>query len=478
MWERSSNVVYDMLVGHEVGHALFTPNEWDFLGKIPKAHVNVTEDVIEKLMKRKYPGLSKSFYRGYEELSEEDFFMIDGQDLSEMSLPDHINLHYKIGSFVEVPFNDKNWRLWNWLVLLRPLQMLVAAEQMYKYVGDSIEQEPQQDLNNETDGGEGVEQQPKDQPTSEFSEDSNESGEEEQPEDQKPEEVSSETTQDPFEVQTDQTFTDGAQSLTDTTRSRSTEYYEVPKLSVDDLINSNSEIHKVLSETFTFSEEECFLYVDTRYSQFKKTAQREVNYLVKEFECKKAADTYARITTSRTGVLDCTKLHTYKYNDDLFKKVSVVPDGKNHGLIFVLDWSGSMHHCMEDTIKQLYNLVWFCSKVNIPFEVYAFTNSYRRWSEENYRNTLNTPVYGNLAISSDFSLMNLFTSKVNKKTLETQMKNIFRLVYEMNHYVTYRTPHQMGLSGTPLNEASVTPHDSPQVQERESTSKSSVCCSD
>ena len=27
IWEKASNDVYDMLVGHEVGHALFTPNE-------------------------------------------------------------------------------------------------------------------------------------------------------------------------------------------------------------------------------------------------------------------------------------------------------------------------------------------------------------------------------------------------------------------------------------------------------------------
>ena len=63
---------------------------------------------------------------------------------------------------------------------------------------------------------------------------------------------------------------------------------------------------------------------------------------MKEFECRKAADSYARASTARTGVLDTSNLHTYKYNEDLFKKVSVIPDGKNHGLIFVLDWSGSM----------------------------------------------------------------------------------------------------------------------------------------
>ena len=102
-----------------------------------------------------------------------------------------------------------------------------------------------------------------------------------------------------------------------------------------------------------YCNEEC----DEAYLKFKKEAQKEVNYLVKEFECKKAADSYARATTSRTGVLDCSKLHTYKYSEDLFKKITTLPEGKNHGLIFLLDWSGSMSHVMMDTVKQLLNLI-------------------------------------------------------------------------------------------------------------------------
>ena len=93
---------------------------------------------------------------------------------------------------------------------------------------------------------------------------------------------------------------------------------------------------------------------------FKKSAQKEVSYLVKEFECKKSAGAYARATTSRTGVLDTTKLINYRFSEDIFKKVTVVPDGKNHGLVFILDWSGSMNNVMMDTLKQLYNLIWFC----------------------------------------------------------------------------------------------------------------------
>ena len=81
LWEKASNAVYDMLVGHEVGHALFTPDE-DPPEDVPHQFVNVVEDArIEKLMKRKYMGLAKSFYKGYKELYDDDFFELDGEDI-------------------------------------------------------------------------------------------------------------------------------------------------------------------------------------------------------------------------------------------------------------------------------------------------------------------------------------------------------------------------------------------------------------
>ena len=64
LWDKASNTVYDMLVGHEVGHALFTPDrDWFKEVQMPPQFVNIVEDVrIEKLMKRKYAGLAKSFF--------------------------------------------------------------------------------------------------------------------------------------------------------------------------------------------------------------------------------------------------------------------------------------------------------------------------------------------------------------------------------------------------------------------------------
>ena len=106
IWDTTERV-YNLLVGHEVGHALFTPNEeWRNLD-CPQSYVNVTEDArIEKLMKRKFPGLAKDFFQGYQQLNAGDFFRIQNIDVEEMNLIDRINLHYKIGSYEMIPFND------------------------------------------------------------------------------------------------------------------------------------------------------------------------------------------------------------------------------------------------------------------------------------------------------------------------------------------------------------------------------------
>ncbi|BCV08353.1 MAG: hypothetical protein CM15mL5_1180 [uncultured marine virus] len=78
MWENTSEQVVDMLVSHEVGHALYTPSdEWYKEYKINPNVVNVVEDArIEKLMKRRYDGITKTFYKGYTELHNQDFFQV------------------------------------------------------------------------------------------------------------------------------------------------------------------------------------------------------------------------------------------------------------------------------------------------------------------------------------------------------------------------------------------------------------------
>ena len=64
IWERASNAVYDLLLSHESAHAILTPDiDWTKDYKISPQFVNICEDVrVEKLMKRCYAGLAKTFY--------------------------------------------------------------------------------------------------------------------------------------------------------------------------------------------------------------------------------------------------------------------------------------------------------------------------------------------------------------------------------------------------------------------------------
>ena len=142
MWEKASNAVYDMLVGHEVGHALYTPNEdWSKKFTIPQQFVNVTEDArIEKMMKRRYAGLNKSFFAGYKELHEEDFFQIKDDDLSTYNLADRANLHFKIGGFTQIPIErGEEMEIINMIADAETFDdAIAAAVRLYEYCKKKI----------------------------------------------------------------------------------------------------------------------------------------------------------------------------------------------------------------------------------------------------------------------------------------------------------------------------------------------------
>ena len=476
MWERASNIVYDLLVGHEVGHALFTPDEdWSQNRKVPPQFVNVTEDArIEKLMKRKYAGLAKTFYGGYKELSDEDFFQLDDVDISTYNLADRANLYFKVGNFISLDFTVEEQNIINQIADAETFaQALDAAEVLYKYCKQKQQEETKVNLDSHENQSPGSgsnsasdfanQEEGENEAETEPGDDSEQSGGE------------SETTQgemggedyDP-EVKTAQSLEDALKDLVNKDGWENT-YVEIPKLNVKQIIVSNTEIHNQCKQSwasYSDTRDETFGETDKDFCEFKRSAQKEVNYLVKEFECRKAADSYARATTARTGVLDCTKLHTYKYNEDLFRKVTTLANGKNHGLVFVLDWSGSMSRVMLDTIKQLFNLIWFCKKVGIPFEVYAFTNSYPIIKyDENNKPIMPEPLHqkkeGLLRVDEYFSLLNMLTSKMNGKTLEDQMLNIYRIAcnFSDQHYTKYAVPVGLDLSGTPLNEALIALHE-------------------
>ena len=119
IWKEMSGSLYDLLVLHEVGHALFTPEEGlhdvnkKKYGKGFKSFLNVVEDArIERKIKIKYPGGRRSFIKGYSDLMERDFFGLKKEETynsesEKLNLIDKINLHYKVGDHMNLTFSDE-----------------------------------------------------------------------------------------------------------------------------------------------------------------------------------------------------------------------------------------------------------------------------------------------------------------------------------------------------------------------------------
>ena len=494
IWDVSDRV-YNMLVGHEVGHALYTPNtDWSDL-PVPKSYINITEDArIEKLMKRKFPGMSKDFFKGYEELHEDDFFSVKETELEKLLLIDRINLYYKIGAHHVIPFNDAE-------TLLRDAtggtetfeEAMGVAQAIYEYEKNKQEDEKvsaQQaerdtdDINidgssgNSTGENNSEEGQEGDAPGKTESEDDTEEGEGDDGN-----EVTKQggTEAGDLDSITDQALSDALKNQARMDEQSRPKYLEIDDVDLNHHIVTPDEINKASQETwnapqytdpnYEFHRELDWSHVDSEYRKFKKECSREVNYLAKEFEMKKAATAYSRESVAKTGVLDTAKLHTYKFNEDLFKKVAVRPDGKNHGMIFLLDWSGSMAEVIHDTFKQLLSLCLFCRKAGIPFDVYAFIQD-GQWHkgaiDEKWEGRK-----GTFYMPEAFYLLNFLNGKLNNQKFDQYARDLWRVTYMYNtrYSSRYRNPwspnaepvpnvpdafpSHLQLGGTPLNEAVV-----------------------
>ena len=200
-------------------------------------------------------------------------------------------------------------------------------------------------------------------------------------------------------------------------------------------------------------------------SQWKKESVKTVNHIAMEFERKKAADVYKKVLITKTGVLDTNKLFSAKYNDDVFKKNVRLPEGKNHGLVMIMDWSGSMADNIYGCIKQVIELSFFCKKVNIPFEVFSFTDGADEQSyDEATGKTIYAPVSfeyktGDVVIDPRVRLRNYLSSRMNAKDYNNGLLNLcilanrFKRQNYYDRYAHYPCPKADELRCTPLNGA-------------------------
>ena len=502
IWKSASNTVYDLLVGHEVGHALFTPA--DKLNGADRSFVNVLEDArIERMMKVKYPGLRNTFFKGYQELWNDGFFGVSDDDIEQLSLIDRMNLFFKGNSSLDFDSEEQVWvdraattkTFQDVLDLAR--DMMDRAEQKDQEKVDETEL-PEIPFNGEKDGDGEYELGEKQPAPKGQGEDGDSQGSPDRREDETDFDDDYEDEGLDYDTQTTGEQIGGGTTLgTDFTTVKETEcvteealaesietlvdedsrewvYLSLPKIKdinkviighkkiQEDLIQHfDDEYNKDLNPTensdwrqHQIKEQKAAIdFSKDHYLKFKKSTGKTVNYLLKQFEMKKSADQYKRQATSKTGVINTQSLYKYKLTDDIFKKITVIPDGKNHGLVMFLDWSGSMSQCLLDTLKQTYNLVWFCKKANIPFRVYGFQSGYH--SSYRYGSYLHEGFEhqeNQLAVGDDFRLLEFLSSRQNNRSLESSMKALYLQVFSMNNY-NIKGCEKYGLGGTPLAEA-------------------------
>jgi hypothetical protein len=196
------------------------------------------------------------------------------------------------------------------------------------------------------------------------------------------------------------------------------------------------------------------------YRKFCNESKSTVNLLVKQFLMKKAAKDSRRSMIHRTGNLDTVRMMNYNFTDDIFLRNTIVKKGKSHGLTLFMDWSGSMHICFGDTMRQLFQVVLFCRRLNIPFEVYGFTSRVMHDYNENCWSYPADP-RGKTYDFHDFRLLNILSSKMSSNDFNVMMRNLF---VQVNQYENRRAdssnyveviPSSMELSSTPLNETVV-----------------------
>jgi hypothetical protein len=515
IWQDMTGFMYDHLGGHEVGHALYTPADgWhdvasdDSKGKNFKSFLNVVEDArIEKKVTRKFPGLKTSFRKGFQELLDRDFFGIKYRNVNDLPFIERLNLFTKsqyTAEYIkftteEMVYVLKVQNLETWedvLALTGEIYDYSKDEQFDKQMENQMRDFEMFDKDNDGDysdsdydydeeeNEDGQPEKGKNSKSSdENSEDKTENAEgssnaddtesddsefEQEPDfDRFKKSVESDRDQFSPECRTDDSYRRNENSLLDA-KCKPYLYLDIPTVNAKNVFTPAKRVQELLSNYYAERIADGGFdnaYVQKLVTDFKNKNDRYVGLLAKEFEMRKAAKAFSKSKLSDTGDIDINKLCNYKFDDNIFRKVMLVPKGKSHGLILLLDCSGSMSDNMAGSIEQILVLSMFCRKVNIPFSVYGFTDCSETFNIDRGLDTFAkrkddgdsfSRKVGQLAFSN-VQLREYINSKMSNVEFTKSLRNLILLkesyVYVRGQYNRIGRPESENLSNTPLVQA-------------------------
>lgn len=470
-WKDSSADLIGMLVGHEVGHALYTTSEYmdhEYKDSYAfKTYLNVLEDVrIEKFMKRRYPGIRKTFLAGYKELNDRDFFEVKSRDLNDILLIDKINLYFKAGYDCGVSFSKKEKQFVDRAEKTETIpDVIQLAKDLFAYTKEELaiaEEKQKEQMEEDKLLDELLKDVLKDEDGNADDNDEDMDGDGEESNSSMMNHMPENSEEEQLVSKTESAYQKNIQALADT--NTISKYWVTGKVQFDPVVpytNLKQHIRRYVEINHSYNSR-----LDVTEEKLKKleslktNSTRVVSYLTKEFEMKKAATAYKRATVAKSGQLDMRKIYSYQLKDDLFKRVTTVKNGKNHGMIFLLDWSGSMSGVIDQTIDQVVNLAMFCRRAQIPFSVLSFSTSFKN---DNYPFSYESPKGADNELNPNirFALLEFFNHKMSNTDFNSMIYNLkmFR--------------DSLGMGSTPLNESLIYLNDTfiPEFKKKHSIEK-------
>ena len=403
VWDTMSGHVYDMLVSHEVSHALNTPlegwkKELDAAGanaSLVQHYINVVEDVrIERMIQAKFPGLRPDYKAGRQWMKDN----IMGDVLADVANGkahsiDHVNLFAK-GMLDATDLTADEMAMYDRCyacetfdeVVTLAKEFLAELPEKEENGGDASDGNAQGEGQ---EGGEGAARDEQAEGNAQGDDDANADGEgQDQSENAQ---ANSEAKGDGSMESADDAKDDGSNADSDDQRSEAAKKMDA---AMKGLINRKASEHQMKTlpamgdrmSDFLITADEVIASkvgstiiasdIATRnYTNLQAEQKAMVNHMVNLFNQKRSATAHKRARRAKTGVLDTVKMTNYKWSEDIFRQIKVVPEGKNHGFFMLVDWSGSMSDKIIETVKQTIMLAEFCRRVNVPFRVAAFSST-------------------------------------------------------------------------------------------------------
>ena len=526
IWKKMSPELYDLLLSHEVGHALWTPAEgWHEAvcekGSNYKGFLNVIEDArIEKKIKRKYPGLRRCYVKGFAEIMNMKLFGIESFDELNTFI-DRINVFTKSSYTAAIDFNDeeqtiieeiKNLESWDDVVSMTNKLWDKAVEEKEneeeEFDFPDMNSLPQDDFSDDYDYEESDETDISDDSAEEVSDSTDSTvsnsddfnkendeeiesksqgaGNSENDDDEETDQTSSSSAhgfaggEDELEPNcgTDEMFRHNEGQFNQL-NPKEVHYVSPPKPILKNIIVDAKAINERITKHYNkrYKEEVEYLirygYQDslgrlkedytrsTVMAQFKKKNDRFISLMAKEFEMKKAATKYAKARLYTSGDIDINKIYKYKFDDQLFRKMTKLPKGKNHGMILTLDLSGSMNDNLKGSLEQVCILTAFCKKVQIPFRVFGFT-SCDSFNEDRHDSNFKqfSHKIGDINFNQETVYLKEFIhSNMSAKDYKNAFENLLLVKNSFDNgkrrgYGIY-PPKDFALGSTPLNQAIV-----------------------